>query len=273
MTKETSPQAQQMADESMQRTLAAQATAIWPQEIELIRSYALGDEIEIFDLGCGPGEISMRLLEEFPQAKLLGMDIEETHVAAATQRMASDGARAQFQTGDAFATGLVDNSFDFALCRHLLQAVPGAAGVLQELCRVTRPGGRIHLLAEDYGMIYFHPTRLDCDAFWRKGPMTYAEETGTDLRSGRKIYSMLHDLGVEDLSVNYVKVDTLTVAPETFAAIWIAWRDGYAEVIAEHSEYSLEEVLDYWADMISCIRNPAGYALWSVPIVSGLVPA
>lgn len=262
-----------MADESMQRTLAAQAAAIWPQEIELIRAYELADELEIFDLGCGPGEISMRLLEEFPKAKLLGMDIEETHVEAAGRRMKAESSRAQFQQGDAFATGAPDNAFDFAICRHLLQAVPRPEKVLEELCRVTRPGGRIHLLAEDYGMIYFHPTRLDSDAFWRKGPMKFAEETGTDLRSGRKIFSMLHALGLEDLSVNYVKVDTLQVRRETFAAIWIAWRDGYAEVIAEHSEYSLEEVMDYWADMIECIRNPAAYALWSVPIVSGLVPA
>jgi hypothetical protein len=103
--------------------------------------------------------------------------------------------------------------------------------------------------------------------------MKFAEETGTDLRSGRKIYSMLHALGVEELSVNYVKVDTLQVPRETFAAIWCAWRDGYAEVIAEHSEYSLAEVMDHWADMLECIRNPAGYGLWSVPVVSGLVPA
>ncbi len=257
----------------MHRTLAAQAAAIWPQEIELIRSYALPQDIKIFDLGCGPGEISTRLLDAFPQSTLVGMDIEEAHVAAATERSASYGSRAEFRTGDALATGIPDNSYDFSVCRHLLQAVPEAELVLAELCRVTRPGGRLHLLAEDYGMIYFHPTRLDCDAFWRKGPMKFAEETGTDLRSGRKIFSMLHALGVQALSVNYVKVDTVQVPRETFAAIWCAWRDGYAEVIAEHSEYSLEEVMDHWADMLDCIRNPAGYGLWSVPVVSGLVPA
>jgi SAM-dependent methyltransferase len=257
----------------MHRTLAAQATAIWPQEIELIRSYDLRDDIDIFDLGCGPGEISSRLLDSFPKATLVGMDIEGGHVAAAAERSSSSASRASFRQGDALATELADNSFDFSVCRHLLQAVPAAHQVLQELCRVTRPGGRLHLLAEDYGMIYFHPTRLDSDAFWRNGPMKFAEETGTDLRSGRKIYSMLHALGVEELSVNYVKVDTLQVPRETFAAIWCAWRDGYAEVIAEHSEYSLAEVMDHWADMLECIRNPAGYGLWSVPVVSGLVPA
>lgn len=262
-----------MADESMHRTLAAQASAIWPQEVKHLRSYGLPADIKIFDLGCGPGEISMRLLEEFSASSLTGMDIDEDHVAAAQKRTERYGKRAEFRAGDAFATQIPDDYFDLSVCRHLLQAVPDAHLVLRELCRVTRPGGRLHLLAEDYGMIYFHPTRLDSDEFWREGPMRFAEETGTDLRSGRKIFSMLHALGVEDVQVNYVQVDTVHVEREIFAAIWIAWRDGYSQVIAEHSEYSLEEVLEHWSDMIACIRNPAGYGLWSVPIVSGVVPA
>ena len=49
------PQAKQMADESMVRTLEAQARAIWPQESELIRRYRLPDEIRILDAGCGTG--------------------------------------------------------------------------------------------------------------------------------------------------------------------------------------------------------------------------
>lgn len=256
----------------MQRTLAAQAAAIWPQEVHLIRSYCLGGASKLFDLGCGPGEISTRLLEEFPESTLCGMDIDEEHVAAATTRAARFQGRAQFQRGDAFATQLPDNHFDLSVCRHLLQAVPNPHLVLAELCRVTRPGGRLHVLAEDYGMIYFHPTELDSDEFWRKGPMDFAEKTGTDLRSGRKIFSMLHALGVRDLSVRYVKVDTQEVPRETFAAIWEAWRDGYAQVIADHSEYSLGQVIDHFDDMISCIQNPAGYGLWSVPVLSGIVP-
>ena len=41
MGDDLNPQARQMADESMFRTLAAQAQAIWPQEVELFRRYQL----------------------------------------------------------------------------------------------------------------------------------------------------------------------------------------------------------------------------------------
>jgi len=41
------PQATQMADASMVRTLAAQAQAIWPQEVGLIRRYELAGDIHM----------------------------------------------------------------------------------------------------------------------------------------------------------------------------------------------------------------------------------
>src|SRR5678815_5917732 len=50
------PQAAQMADESMVRTLAAQAQAIWPQEAPLLLRYRLPQEPAVLDAGCGTGE-------------------------------------------------------------------------------------------------------------------------------------------------------------------------------------------------------------------------
>jgi ubiquinone/menaquinone biosynthesis C-methylase UbiE len=61
MTLERNPQAEQMAHESMLRTLAAQAEAIWPAEQALFQRYGLEGPIHIVDVGCGSGEITSRL--------------------------------------------------------------------------------------------------------------------------------------------------------------------------------------------------------------------
>ena len=37
---------------------------------------------------------------------------------------------------------------------------------------------------------------------------------------------------LDDITVDYIIVDTLRVPRETFAAILEAWRDGYAESLA-----------------------------------------
>lgn len=52
MANERNPQAEQMADESMVRGLAAQAEAIWPQESAFFDRYTLPDGARVLDLGC-----------------------------------------------------------------------------------------------------------------------------------------------------------------------------------------------------------------------------
>src|SRR5712671_6460969 len=91
------PHAKQMADESMVRTLDAQARAIWPQERELVRRYALADDIRILDAGCGTGEATARLAELFPRATIVGVDVIDTSLERARERCRAFGARVTFK--------------------------------------------------------------------------------------------------------------------------------------------------------------------------------
>ena len=80
------PQLKQMSDESMVRNLAAQAQAIWPQEVGLLRRHALADDIRILDAGCGTGECASRLAEFYPRSRVLGVDILDHHLELARTR-------------------------------------------------------------------------------------------------------------------------------------------------------------------------------------------
>jgi hypothetical protein len=80
------------------------------------------------------------------------------------------------------------------------------------------------------------------------------------------MFTMLHDLKMRDVAVEYIVVDTLRVPRETFARIWEAWRDGYTDTIAQHGGVSREELERRWREMIDCARDPRGYALWQVPL-------
>lgn len=261
----SSPQAREMADESMVRNLAAQAEAIWPQEEPIFARHPL-ERGAALDVGCGTGEITARLAEKFQQATFTGVDLEEAHLARARKRCASFGSRVRFETGDALALPFPDATFDLVVCRHLIQAVPDAARVLAEIRRVLRPGGRIHLIAEDYGMLHCHPTTLDADDFWQRIPRIYGPAIGCDLRVGRKAFTLLHDLEMDDIRVDYVVVDTLRVPRDTFARIWEAWRDGYTDAIVEHTGLPRAEIEQRFKEMIDCARDGRGYALWQVPV-------
>jgi ubiquinone/menaquinone biosynthesis C-methylase UbiE len=265
------PQAKQMADESMVRNLDAQARAIWPQEVELVRRYALPASPRILDAGCGTGEASSRLAELFPTADILGVDIIDAHLDLARSRYAKFAPRLRFEHQSIYELGAADRSFDLVVCRHVIHSIPHADRVLAEFVRVTGPGGYLHLIPEDYGMLHFQRGALDPRDFWHQVAPAFGAATGTDLFIGRNVFSILAAMRLEQITVEYVVVDTLRVPRETFAAIIEAWRDGYADSIAELTPITRDSGVGYFNQMIANIRDPRGYAVWMVPVVSARV--
>lgn len=266
------PQGREMADESMVRNLAAQAQAIWPQERPFFSRYQLPDRAHVLDAGCGTGEITMRVGEMLPHANVLGIDIIDAHLDAARRRTASLGGRMRFENRSIFELGLPDRAFDLVICRHVLQAIPHAERAIAELARVTRSGGWLHLIPEDYLMIHFERRRLDPDDLWSDGPRRFGAATGTDMRIGRRAYGILRRLGLSEITVDYVVVDPLRVERGTFAAIWRAWRDGYADTVSTHTSITRDDFIAHFDDMIATLEDPDGYGVWHVPVVAGRVP-
>jgi SAM-dependent methyltransferase len=266
------PQAQQMADESMVRNLDAQARAIWPQEMKIFRRYKLPAEPKILDAGCGTGEASSRLAKLFPEAQILGVDIIDAHLELARKRYADFAPRLRFEHQTVFGLNAGDKTFDLTVCRHVLHSIPHADQVIAELARVTRPGGYLHLIPEDYGMLHFQHAANDPNDFWHVGIKAFAAATGTDLHIGRNSFTILSRMNLEDISVDYALVDTIRVPRETFASIIEAWRDGYADAIGQLTPVTRDQAIAYFNQMATNIRDPQGYALWMVPIVSARIP-
>ncbi len=265
------PQAKQMADESMVRNLDAQARAIWPQEVPFFRRYALPDDARILDAGCGTGEIASRLAELFPRSRVLGVDIIDNHLDLARSRYETLVPRLKFEHQSVYALEASDASFDLTVCRHVLHAIPHADAVIAELARVTRPGGYLHLIPEDYGMLHFQRGALDPRDFWYEGPASFGAATGTDLFIGRNTFGILAALKLQDITVDYITVDTLR-SRELFATILEAWRDGYVDSIGELTKFTRDSAAAYFNQMISNVRDPEGYAVWMVPVVSARIP-
>lgn len=270
MAKERNPQAEQMADESMLRTLAAQAEAIWPQEQHLLERY--GTPARVADIGCGSGEITSRLAHRYPQAEIVGVDILESSASHARRRHVSLAPRVTFEQGDAFELRFPESHFDLVVCRHMTQSVPEPEKVLAELGRICKPGGWIHVLSEDYGMLHMPTRDVDPDRLWHEGVIAFTHSTHTDARIGRRTWTLMNRLGLSDLHVDYVIVDSLRVSRQTFGTIIQAWRDGYTEVIAQHTRLTAAEVRALFDHVIDTILDPGQYAVWHIPVISGRKP-
>jgi ubiquinone/menaquinone biosynthesis C-methylase UbiE len=97
----------------------------------------------ILDVGCGTGQWAIEMAQQFPQAEVIGLDLEQVKVSS------SPPANYRFVKGDVL-DGLPFESdwFDFVHQRLLFLAIPLSAwpGVIQELARVTCSGGWIELV-------------------------------------------------------------------------------------------------------------------------------
>jgi ubiquinone/menaquinone biosynthesis C-methylase UbiE len=267
------PQAEQMADESMVRNLRAQAEAIWPQEAGLFSRYQVGDCPRILDAGCGTGEASIRLAELYPKGTVIGVDILDEHLSLARARSGSLAPRVTFEHASIYELPFGKGSFDLVVCRHVVHSIPHADRVIAELARVTKAGGYLHVIAEDYGMLHFQDGPLNTRTFWCEGPAQFGAATGTDLYVGRNTFAVLAALRLEDIKIDYVVVDPLRVPRETFAQILDAWRDGYATSIGELPTFSSDQARALFDQMTSTLRNPEGYGVWMVPVFSARIPA
>ena len=138
--------------------------------------------------------------------------------------------------------------------------------------RVLRPGGWLHVIAEDYGMLHMPAGPLDPDEFWHEGPVKFTARTGTDARIGRHAWGPMQRLGLEQLRVDYVIVDTLRVPRETFARIITAWRDGYVDALADGSPHPPQWFRAHFDQVIASILDPGQYCVWMVPVLSGRRP-
>jgi ubiquinone/menaquinone biosynthesis C-methylase UbiE len=93
------------------------------------------------DIGCGPGQILMKLSPRLPEWKFIGVDRSLTMIHRATSLPHS----VFFLAGDACSLPFRGSSFDLVLCNSVLHHIGDPACLLAEIRRIAKPGAAILL--------------------------------------------------------------------------------------------------------------------------------
>jgi demethylmenaquinone methyltransferase/2-methoxy-6-polyprenyl-1,4-benzoquinol methylase len=116
-----------------------------------------GDE-RALDLACGTGDITFAIAERLDSGCVYGLDITDGMLAIARRKlMARRARRIAFCRADVMHLPVCDDSMDCVACGYALRNVPDVEGLLREILRVLKPGGRLSTL--DFGIPRFRPYR------------------------------------------------------------------------------------------------------------------
>jgi ubiquinone/menaquinone biosynthesis C-methylase UbiE len=105
------------------------------------------------DIGCGPGQIVLKLAQRLPAWRFFGVDRSANMVrqaASARDEIARRNrnalaSRVEFSAGDGNKLAFADASVDLVICNSVLHHLQRPSRLFSEIARVVAPGGAILL--------------------------------------------------------------------------------------------------------------------------------
>jgi ubiquinone/menaquinone biosynthesis C-methylase UbiE len=100
------------------------------------------------DLGCGPGDISIRMAHQYPGWTIAGLDAGANMLKLAEERLAAEqlGERVSFRHSYLPDPSLPAASFDALISNSLLHHLPQPQVLWQSIIQLARPGAAILIM-------------------------------------------------------------------------------------------------------------------------------
>lgn len=173
--------------------------------------------LELLDVGCGPGTITLDLAERLAPGRVIGLDREEGIVSEA-ERLRSERKvqNASFRVGDVYDLDFEDVSFDVVHAHQVLQHLRDPVAALVEMRRVLRHGGLLAVRDSDYGAKIWAPQDERLDR-WMALYHQVTMANGAEADAGRYLPGWVRAAGFAEISVS---TTTWTFADPEMCGWW-----------------------------------------------------
>lgn len=123
----------------------------------LLDRLSVQDARSALDVRCGTGDDIAEMARRMPPgSEVVGVDSSEAMLAEARRR--HSGPDVIFRRGDVLSLPFADGSFEVCRAETVLVHVPDPLRAVEEMARVTWPGGRVGVLEIDEGsFVLDHP--------------------------------------------------------------------------------------------------------------------
>lgn len=175
-----------------------------PQMAPLLEPAEIAAGQRVVDFGCGPGMLTLELARRVgPQGHVHAVDLNEDFLARTRENVRREGMaeRVSLHRATDDRLPLEDASVDRVVCKNVLEYVDDVLLTLRDFRRALAPGGRVHAIDSDWGMLVVEPI----------GPERVAQlfaAASVAYRTpliGRKLYGLMRDAGFSEV---HVRVNT-----------------------------------------------------------------
>ena len=180
--------------------LRLQAKVFEPSAEAWFDELGIGSGWSCLDLGCGAlGVIGPLARRVGPTGRVVGLDLDAKLLAAAEAFVAKSRLdNIELVQADAYATEFPTETFDFVHARFMFAPLGHDNELLQEMVRLTRPGGLIAIQEPDSDAWACWPQSAHFDAL-KNAILAAFRSGGGDFDVGRRTFGMLRTLGLEDI--------------------------------------------------------------------------
>jgi SAM-dependent methyltransferase len=100
--------------------------------------------MKLLDAGSGSGWVSRLVAQTFPEAEIVGVDLNPAYVSYAGEKASELGlTNVRYEQGDLQSLRFADGEFDVVWSQFVLYFLPDPFAALTEFKRITRSGGRV----------------------------------------------------------------------------------------------------------------------------------
>ena len=154
--------------------------------------------VDLLDVGCGPGTITVDLAALVAPGRVVGLDVFPEPLAEARGLAERAGLAVTFEVGDVYALAEPDDSFDVVHAHQVLQHLTDPVAALREMARVCRPGGIIAVRDVDYAAVTWFPADDGLDR-WLELYHRVHRRNGSEPDAGRRLLAWAHEVGLRDV--------------------------------------------------------------------------
>jgi 2-polyprenyl-3-methyl-5-hydroxy-6-metoxy-1,4-benzoquinol methylase len=155
--------------------------------------------LDLLDVGCGPGTLTVDLARRVAPGRVLGVDTSADVVEAARAYAAGAGpaaARVSFRSGDFRELA---GSFDVVHAHQVLQHLRDPVGALRSMATLARPGGVVAARDADYSAMVWAPDEPGLDR-WREVYLAVTRHNGANADAGRHLLAWAQAAGLDDVA-------------------------------------------------------------------------